>query len=242
MYERDMKKWHVDRLQTALESMIQELDANRTQLRSRAELVENFFTNWRNGVLAAVLLAASVVLGLSSIGLLNEFMLQLVIIADIFVGLILFMVFTAIKGKVHGLCLSMDISFLSAISKLNLLRDYSTAQTYYLDKIEDKRINFLFDYGIFASAAVRAELIDDFEKMSDSVFFVKIQKSLRHNLDLTKANMNAAIAFYERSKSSWNDDYNRDLKKLRPVHEYFFKYHGYKIEKETGKIEIETDS
>jgi hypothetical protein len=90
----------------------------------------------------------------------------------------------------------------------------------------------LFDYGFFTSAAVRADLIDDFENMSNSVFFKKIRYNSQQGLDLTMANMNAAIDFYEKSKSFWNN-YISDLQHLRYVHKYFFKYHRYKIEEQT---------
>jgi hypothetical protein len=115
MSEQDMKKWHIDSLKTALVSMIQRLDSNRTQLRARGELVENIFTTWRNAVLGGVLVSASVILGLSSVGLLKEFMV-LMLIADLLIGLIMFIVFSVIKGKVHARILSMDVSFLSAIN------------------------------------------------------------------------------------------------------------------------------
>lgn len=240
MSEQDMKKWHIDSLKTALVSMIQRLDSNRTQLRARGELVENIFTTWRNAVLGGVLVSASVILGLSSVGLLKEFMV-LMLIADLLIGLIMFIVFSVIKGKVHALILSMDVSFLSAINKLNFLRDYFITETYYLDNIEDERINFFFEYGIFASTAVTADLIDEFEIMSNSVFFMKIRYNLQQGLGVIMAGMNAAIDFYEKSKSYWNN-YSSDLHHLRYVHEYFFSYHRYKIEIETGKMEKQTDN
>jgi hypothetical protein len=240
MSEQDMKKWHIDELKIALESMIERLDSNRRQLRSRADMVENLFTTWRNVVLGGVSFVAPAILGLSSVvRVLKEFMLQL-LIADILIGLIMFIVFSFIKGKIHAHILSMDVCFLSAINKLNFLRDYSITETYYLDKIEDERINFFFNYGIFASTAVTADLIDEFENMANSVFFARIRHNLQQGLGIIMAGINVAIDFYEKSKSSWNN-YRSDLQHLRYVHEYFFKYNIYKIEIETGRIEKQKD-
>jgi nitrogen fixation/metabolism regulation signal transduction histidine kinase len=78
MSEQDMKKWHIDELKIALETMIDRLDSNRRQLRRRAELVENLFTTWSNVVLGGVSFVAPAILGLSSVvGVLKEFMRQL---------------------------------------------------------------------------------------------------------------------------------------------------------------------
>lgn len=78
MSEQDMKKWHIDELKIALETMIDRLDSNRRQLRRRAELVENLFTTWSNVVLGGVSFVAPAILGLSSVvGVLREFMRQL---------------------------------------------------------------------------------------------------------------------------------------------------------------------
>ena len=107
MSKEEMKKWRIDLVQRTLEITIQRYESERARTRSLTDLVENTLTTWRNAVLAAISFAASVILGLSSVDLFKEYILQM-LVADILIGLIAFIVFTAIKGKVHGLILSMD--------------------------------------------------------------------------------------------------------------------------------------
>jgi hypothetical protein len=237
--ELDMKKWRIDRIQTFLDSLIRDTGSARTQMKSQAELIENTLTTWRNAVLAATSFAASIIFGLSSVNLFREFILQM-LAADIIIGLAAFIVFTIIKGKVHRIILSMDASFLVAISKLEHLTVYFNGIAYPLEKLEEDEITSYFTYGMFASFAAKVNLIKNYENMSNSAFFRKkiMRNDLRWKADSLKKGMEYAMGLYESDKLLWNK--YGIISGNRYVHEDFFKYYGYKIEEGTGKIVKET--
>lgn len=62
--EDEMKIWHLDRVLTVLENRIRKLEAERTQIRSKAELAENMHTTWSKTLFTGASLAAPIILGL----------------------------------------------------------------------------------------------------------------------------------------------------------------------------------
>ena len=226
MSEEEMKKWRIDLVQRTLESTIQRYELERARIRSLTDLVENTLTTWRNAVLAGFVLAASIILGLSSVDLFKEFILRM-LVADILVGLIAFIVFTVIKGKVHAVILSTDGLYYLALDRLNTLKYAFMLRMYHIDKIEHERIYFFLTYSIFASLAVRVHLIDVLENISSSVFFRKIRFRIRGALEAQKVAVNTAMNIYEKRKSSWTQ-YSSDLQEFNSHLEDFFKYHTYR--------------
>jgi hypothetical protein len=218
--DEDMKKWHIDRTQTFLQSIIEELDTDKTQFRSRTELVENEFTTWRNAILAAASFVASIILGLSS--LLKDLTLP-TLIADVLIGLIAFIVFSFIKGKVHDHILRTDALYLEAISKLNLVKGYAISQTYNLDEISGGKMDFFFSYSLLAAAAVRVKLVDRYESMLKSMFLRKIQEELKRDLEKAKKHLEVGEIVYQSIKSSWSD-YSDDLEFFSAIHNPFLNY------------------
>jgi hypothetical protein len=190
--------------------------------------------------LAAISFAASIILGLSSVDLPSEFIPQLLVV-DIAVGLIAFMMLTVIKEFVHSFILLMDEAYFIASGQLNVLKSYFVRETYSVDKIEDDRIGFFWEYNYFASLAVRAILILNLEHMLASKLFTNrmFARSLTFNLpnvlEGQKRKVKIAMDYYENMKSSWHQ-YSRDLKDLNPSLYFFFEYHGYKVDKETGEM------
>jgi len=199
--EDEMKKWHIDRIQTVVESTIQNLEAERTEIRSQADLVENTVTTLRNPILTAVSFAAPIILSLIPVGLPIDLMLKF-LIANIVVGLIAFIVFTVIRGRIHSLTLSMDASFLSAIRKLNYFRRYFNTEIYHLQILKEERIVSFFNYANFASMAVQVDLIESFENMSKSRFFKGMRNDLQVRLKLIKDTMRYGLTYYEENISS----------------------------------------
>jgi hypothetical protein len=232
--KEEMKKWHIDRVQTVLENRIQKLDSERKQIRSQAELVENRVTTWSKTLFTGASFAAPLILGMYSIDFLRDFVLPLLAV-DIGIGILMYMRYTSIRGKIHGLTLSMDEAFLSAISKLNYFRDYFAMDTYFLDKITENKIASFYNYHTFASLAAQVELIENLEKMINSKYFDKIKEDLQVRLRDKKETMEYGMQAYEEQKPAWDRD-QIDWKMLRYVHEDFFKYNGYKIDEKTGEI------
>ena len=69
--EIERKKWIINRIDSALESLHLGLTIGREQFNSEAERFEADVVNWRNAILAAV------VLGISSYSILREYTIQL---------------------------------------------------------------------------------------------------------------------------------------------------------------------
>jgi hypothetical protein len=141
----EMKKWQIDRVLTVLENRIRKLEAERTQMRSKAELVENEVTTWSKRVYTGASIAAPIILRLYSVEPLRNFVLPLLAI-DIGFGILMFMRYTSIRGKIHRLILSMDAAYTSAINKLNYFRDYFVMDTYFLNKTTEDNIASFFNY------------------------------------------------------------------------------------------------
>jgi hypothetical protein len=200
--DENTKRWHIDRMQTWLEHIIEEVDTDRTQFRSRTELVENEFTTWRNAILAAASFAASIILGLSS--LLKDLTLPM-LIADVLIGLIAFILFSFIKGKVHDHILRTDALYLEAMSKLDSVRGYAISKTYNLDEINDGKIDFFFQYSLLAAAVVRVNLIDRYESMLKSTLLKKIQEELKRDLEKAKMQLELGFRIFQRNPQSFSE-------------------------------------
>jgi hypothetical protein len=101
--EEERKKWYIDRIEKTLETIMKQVESERAQNKSEADRIEIVYTTWRNRFLTASTFAATVILGLSALWeeFKLEFMLPL-LTADVVAGIIPFIVFTLIKGKIHG--------------------------------------------------------------------------------------------------------------------------------------------
>jgi hypothetical protein len=181
--KEETKKWHIDRVETVLENRIQKLEAERKQIHSPAELVENEVTNWSKRLFTGASFAAPLILALYSVEVLRNFVLPL-LAADIAIGLLMFRKYNSIRGEIHSLILSTDAAFLLAIEKLNYFRDYFAMDTYFLDKITENKIAsfYNYNYNTFASVAVQVELIENFENMIKSKYFGKMKNDLQVRL------------------------------------------------------------
>ena len=73
----ERKKWIINRIDSALESLHSGLTIGREQFNSVAEKFEADVVNWRNAFLAAVVFASTIILGISSCGILREYTIQL---------------------------------------------------------------------------------------------------------------------------------------------------------------------
>lgn len=242
--EEEKKKWHIDRVQTLVESYVQKFESERARNRSHTGIVENDLTTLRNAFLGGASFAASLFLTLYSADLWKELMLPLLAI-DLAVGLIAFVVFTVLKNKVHDLILTMDTGYFVAADKLADLNSLFIKETYSIDEIDDDRIYFFWAYLAFASLAVRVYLIDIFNDMSKSKLFWRKKPRLLLSLNLQKKLVKKAQQVYADQRSPWNyhgNKYSSDLEKLNPYIEEFFKYNETKeraIEKEEGVAALE---
>jgi hypothetical protein len=232
--EEETKKWHIDRVETVLENRIQKLEAERKQIRSQAELVENEVTTWSKRLFTGASFAAPLILALYSVEPLRNFVLPL-LAADIAIGLLMYRKYNSIRGEIHSLILSTDAAFLLATEKLNYFRAYFDMDTYFLDKITEDKIASFYNYQDFASVAAQVGLIMNFENMIKSKYFDKMKNDLQVRLRDKKEAMNYGMEVYEVAKPAWDRD-RIEWKMLRFVHEDFFKYHEYKIDEKTGEI------
>jgi hypothetical protein len=69
----ERKKWIINRVDIALESLHSGLTIGREQFNSVAEKFEEDVVNWRNAILAAVVFASTTILGISSYSILREY-------------------------------------------------------------------------------------------------------------------------------------------------------------------------
>lgn len=231
--EVDAKKWYIHRTEKTLEAVIKNLESERTQNKSEADLIEDKFMSVRNPILSATPIALSIILGLYSARIFDQFILQILLFADVFIGLIAFIVFSLIKRKIHHLILSMDNDYAIAVHALDYLATYITFNTSFLDEIQLDRLEFFLVYTRFAASTVGAILISGLYNISKSVFFRKTK--LPEEYKNTMGMVISAIREYEQN-ISYFDMHLDDLKEIYVVHQNFFNYHGYKIDKQTGEI------
>jgi hypothetical protein len=227
--DRDLKKWHIDRIQTALNGIKSELYSDRMLISSRTALVESELTAWRNAILTAVSFRATLILALYSAGLLEGLLLP-ALTADLFIGSVAFILFAVIKEKIHGYIIRIEISFLSVMNNLTFYENYVNSQTYHIDNVRDEKILFFFAYLEFASAAVRADQIVYYDNAAKSVFFRKIRTDLDSELEATKAAMETAKISYA-SLKLFREKYPDDLNTLsHMIPQSFLNYLKEKVE------------
>lgn len=127
----------------------------------------------------------------------------------------------------------MDNAYANALEALDYLAAYITFNSSFLDDTQLDRLKFFLYYSGFAASAVRVRLITSLYIISESVFFWKT--SLPDEYKITKLGVESAIRDYEQNVADF-DVHADDLKELDVVHEDFFNYHGYTLDKKTGKI------
>jgi hypothetical protein len=229
---REKKKWHIDRIERTLETIIKQLESERTQNKSEADRIENVYTAWRNAVLTATSFAASLILGLYSADVWNEeFALQM-LAADVIVGMLAFIVTSIIRRKIQGHILSMDTSYFHALNSLNRLALFIADKTVSIDKNDMNKLWWFVLYVRFTEKAVRGKYIDSLQGISRSRFFKKT--SFPEKYERVKTSMNEGIAIYRQDPEVFNE-FPSDLKVMKNLHQNFFGHFDYTID-ETGAI------
>lgn len=235
------RQWQIGKVEKVIDSKIQNLEADRKEIRSKADSVENDYAKKRKYVSSVLLFIVPLILTLFSISSIadgqSDFLiypldsLRPYLLPALFVviggGLIIFLLFDRKKNKVHTLIQSLDDAYLSSIRKLDYFKQYYNTETYYLDFNED-RMNTLFNYAGFASMAVRVDIIKPLENMLNSQYFEKIRSDLLLHYYNTNKTMKFGVRTYEDNKLSW-DGNRRDWKNLRQVFSDFFRYNGYRL-------------
>lgn len=246
------RKWQIGKVEKVIESKIQNMEADRKEIISKADSVEDVYARKRRRVISVLLFTAPVILALFSISstggksdfgpysldFLRPYLLPALIVV-IVVGLIFFLWFDSKKEKIHALIQSLDAAYLSSIRKLDYFNQYYNTESYYLNINED-RMNILFNYAVFASMAIRVDIIKPLENMKDSHYFEKIKKDLLLHYYNANETMKLGVLTYEDSKLSWEQN-RKDWKTLRPVFKDFFRHNGYRLGI-TGRITQERKS
>ena len=97
--------------------------------------------------------------------------------ADILIGIVAFIVITAIKGKIHDKISEIDLSFLLAVDRLLFFKMYFTTMTVDVENIDFQKLQFLPHYSYFANNAVRVDQITSYTKASKLIFFRRKMRS-----------------------------------------------------------------
>jgi hypothetical protein len=227
----EKKKWHIDRIERTLETIIKQLESERAQNKSEADVIENRFTNWRNSILTASSFAAPLILGLYSADILKEFMLP-VLIVDVFFGILTFIVFTLIKGKIQAHILSMDTSYFHALNALNRLALYIVDETVSIDENDRDKLWWFVILARFAEKTVRAIYVNSLQDISRSRFFKRTSFSEQSERLLKK--MDEGFAIYGKDPTFF-DVYPSDLKVMKSAYQNFFERYDRTID-ERGMI------
>jgi hypothetical protein len=232
---RETKKWYLERVQKVLENRIQKLDAERIQIKSDAEEVKSDRTIPSKTLLNGALFAAPLILTFYAVDP-SRYYILLVFAADIVFALIMFKIHAAISKRIHKVTRSTDAAFLLAIEKLNYFRHYFDMDIYHVDKITQDMIDRFYNFHTFASAAAQVGLIENFQKMIDSKDFDTMKSDLQERLRDKKELMDYGLnEVYRTQIEGWiRIGIHWDM--LGFVYEDFFKYHGYTVDKKTGKI------
>jgi hypothetical protein len=222
-----------------IDSKIQNLDADRKEILSKANPVEDDYAKKRKYVSSILLFITPVILALLSLSStadelpdfliysldsLKPYLLPALIVV-IGVGITFFFKYDRKKDKIHTLIQSVDSAYLSSIRKLDFFRQYYNNETYYVDFNED-RMNSLFNLAGFASMAVRVDIIKPLENMLNSHYFEIIKGDLCDHYDNAKETMNLGVITYESNEQSWAGNY-KEWRTLRPVFREFFTQKGY---------------
>jgi hypothetical protein len=219
----ERKKWIINRIDSALESLHLGLTIGREQFNSVAEKFEEDVVNWRNAILAAVVFASTTILGISSYSILREYTIQL-LMANILIGLVAFIVITAIKGKIHDKISEIDLSFLLAVDRLGFFKLYFTTMTVDVENIDFQKLQFLLHYSYFATHAVSVDQITSYTNASKLIFFGRKMRSELRSTGVTFERKAAqALASYNMYKKEF-EYFSDDMSKLVYVHGSFLKY------------------
>jgi hypothetical protein len=222
----DRKKSHIDLVQKFVLDVIEGLEAHRARYRSLTESVESDFTTRRNNILVSFLSVASIILGLSTV--FKEFILLLLTLLalDLGIGLMMFLVVSRDKRKVHDYMSEMDSSFFSSKGKIVYFRSRALSQTYNLDDITEKKIYFYYEFTNVAAAAAALDLKDKFEKMLKYKPFSKIKKELEEGLATMTGEVNNGTRVYQdRDRNAkWATNYPEDLGIFKIIFKDFFDY------------------
>jgi hypothetical protein len=97
--------------------------------------------------------------------------------ADILIGLVAFIVITAIKGKIHDKISEIDLSFLLAVDRLLFFKMYFTTMTVDVENIDFQKLQFLLHYSYFANHAVKSDQITSYTQASKLIFFGRKMRS-----------------------------------------------------------------
>lgn len=241
------RKWQIGKVEKVIESKIQNLEADRKEILSKADSVEDDYRKKRKRVVSVLLFVVPLILALFSssstggkliivsysLDFLGPYLLP-ALIGVIGAGLVFFRSYDSKKDKIHDLIQSLDAAYLSSIRKLDYFRQYYNSETYYYLNFNEDRMNTLFNYASFASMAVRVDIIKPLKNMLDSHYFEIIKGDLCSYYDNANKTMKLGVRTYEHNESSWERN-RRDWRVLRPIFKDFFRHNGYRL-RITGRI------
>ena len=171
--KEEQRKWHIDRVQTLVESYIEKIELERVRNKAYTDKAENRIITWKNAILGTVTFAATLILVFYSSDVSKGSILLLLVI-DLFIGLMAFLGFNFVIGRAHRRILDMNACYDSASDKLADLHSLIIKKTTEnIHEIDEKKIDFYWAYLAFASLAVRVYLIDIFNDISKSKIFWK---------------------------------------------------------------------
>jgi hypothetical protein len=231
--EREKVKWRLELFEKYVLDVRDKLDANRERCGALAQSVEDVYTTWRNNILVVVSLVASIILGLSPSGLdiLTKGQAVGSLLPTLGIGLTAFVLFYHTKSKIHDYILEMDASFFSGKNKVSLFRGYTLARILRRQAtIDEKRIDFYYEFMGIVTGSVALELQYKFENMLKykSVLrnkpFSKIRKELENVIKDMKWDVNASITKFQDRRNDWALYYKEDMTILGITFNDFFDY------------------
>jgi hypothetical protein len=228
--QNEKKKWLIERIQTLVESYVEKIELERARNKAHTDIVENGLSAWRTALLSGVTVAATIILALSARPVLIAFHDELIVllIADLLIGLAVFLVFTYLMNKAHNLILNLNGYYFIASDKLADLNSLIIKKTHRIHEIDEEKIYFYWAYLAFASLAVRVYLIDIFNDISKSKIFRKEKSRWRIYWNRQKLTVKQAKDAYDEDPNSFlnrnRSKYISDVVKLNKYIEEFFKY------------------
>jgi hypothetical protein len=118
--------------------------------------------------------------------------------ADILIGLVAFIVITAIKRKIQDKISEIDLSFLLAVDRLLFFKMYFSTMTVDVENFDFQKLQFLLHYSYFANHAVSFDQITSYTKASKLIFFGRKMRS----------ELQSAVVTFERSAAQALASYN----------------------------------
>jgi len=245
--DRENIKWRLEIFEKFVLDVREGFDADRERYRALAQSIEEDFATWRNTVLVFVPFGVSIILAMSPSGLnylSKEYAFGLLLLW-LGGGLTVFVLFYTSKKRIHDYIREMDASFFLGKGKPSFFRGYALSQAFLkLDKMDEGRIDFYYQYTSVAAGAIELELINKFEKMLKyrSVVlrrkpFLRIKKELDDGIRTRTGEVDAAERVYLERIGVWGDLYKEDLE----VFNMFFKnFIEYTLEQ--NKTSLDNDS